>query len=145
MSDKALKDYYAACGALSSKAMAAKARRGDFPGCAPVGYRNVHTKEESKGVVIDEKLGPLVQETFVLAAKGIYSYRQLLKIMAEKGLVSRNGKALGPTALRNLLMNPFYVGKIRYKDELLPGNHQALIADRLYDHVQQQLESRARR
>lgn len=118
-----------------------KVRHGDFPGCPPVGYRNGTSRYEP-AIIVDQTLGPLVRESFELAATGNHSLRELLKIMTEKGLVSRTGNCLGVSSLWRMLTNPFYTGRIRYFDELVPGNHEALVDDDLFMEV---LESVKRR
>jgi site-specific DNA recombinase len=85
MYDIELKEYSAHCGVLSSKAMEAKAHRGEFPGCAPIGYKNTCTENGAKTIVIDDAFDPLIKETFELAAVGKYSLRKLLKMVTDTG------------------------------------------------------------
>lgn len=103
----------------------AKAAAGGLNGCAPVGY--VNRRQGSRTwVEIDPVQGPLVREAFELYATGEYSLRGLLKIMTEKGLLSRNGKAMGVSALHWMLNNPFYDGEIRARSDAYPGSHVPL-------------------
>ena len=108
-----------------------KVRRGDLPGCPPVGYRNAAYVHELP-IVVDEKLAPLVRKSFELAAGGTYSLHGLLAAMTAKGLVSRTGKPMGVSSFWNLLTNPFYTGRIRYYGELLPGRHPAIVDEELF-------------
>lgn len=116
---------------LVSDGMLNRVRDGVLPGCAPVGYLNTHINGE-RAIVVDPKLGPLVQEAFRLAKSKKYSLRKILKELTPKGLVSRNGKPIGPSALMGILKNPFYTGRIRYYGELLPGGHEALVDDKAF-------------
>src|SRR5690606_15468220 len=43
-----------------------------------------------------------------------------------KGLV-KGGREFDKTALYGLLTNPLYTGKIKHKDSLYPGQHEAII------------------
>jgi hypothetical protein len=137
------KEYFREVGKLSKQAMEKKARTGDFPGCAPVGYLN-KTEGERKFVIVDEMKAPLVQEAFRIAADGDVSLRTILKTVTQQGLTSRNGKPLGVSALWKILTNPFYTGKIRYGDELLPGNHTSIVSEENFKRVQKVLRSRCK-
>lgn len=143
-SDPIIQAYYEELGHKASTAMFEKVRNGDLPGCPPVGYRNARYPNEP-AIMVDEKLAPLVREAFELAATGKHSLRELLKVMTGKGLVSRNGKAMGPSSFWRMLANPFYTGRIRYYGELLPGRHDALVDDDLFMDVVGTIRSRRKR
>lgn len=136
-------EYMAWRGKKASLAMAEKAKRGELPGCAPVGYRNVWTGGE-KSVVFDEKLAPLVRETFELAAEGTHPLRKILAVMTEKGLVSRTGGNLSVSSLWGILTNPFYIGMMRYGDEVVAGRHERSVSDETFERVNRNLMSRRR-
>lgn len=136
-------EYLAWRGKKASLAMAEKAKRGELPGCAPVGYRNVWVSGE-KSVMLDEKLAPLVRETFELAAEGSHSLRKILEIMTEKGLVSRSGRKMSVSSLWGILTNPFYTGAMRYENGILAGKHQRLIDDDLFRRVRERMSFRRR-
>ena len=89
-------EYLAWNGQLASQGMAEKAARGEYPGCAPLGYTNVKTNEGNT-VEIDPTTAPLVREAFLLSAKGL-SLRKIVGLPTEKGLRSRNGGLLDPPA-----------------------------------------------
>ena len=81
--------------------------------------------------------------------------RRLRVELKRMGLVSKvrhadSGKHFGgnpfsPGALYALLKNPIYVGLIRHKDVCHPGQHEAIIDQKLWDSVQQQLSDQAAR
>jgi hypothetical protein len=121
-------------------AMQEKADSGVMPGCAPVGYKNVGSGRYSK-IVRDPKNDWVIKLLFELVAAK-YSIRKAGKEASALGLVSRNGKALGPSALYLILTNPFYTGMIRYNGELIKGQHEAIIDKKLFDKVQSRLEKR---
>jgi site-specific DNA recombinase len=135
--------YHGYLGQRASYALAAKARRGECPGCAPTGYRNVRTGQGTR-VEIDPHLGPLVREAFYLAGRRGLSLRKVLAELTPKGLMSRRGQPMGPSALRNILTNPFYVGMLRYKGQLAPGRHEPLVTPSCFDRVRRRLRQRQR-
>ncbi len=143
-SENIYKEYFREAGKLSKQAMEQKAKAGDMPGCAPVGYLN-KTERGRKYVAVDEAKAQLVQETFELAAEGNLSLRKILKIVTEKGLTSRNGKTLGVSALWKILTNPFYMGLVTFNGEEYPGNHQPIITKEAFQKVLENLKCRAKR
>jgi hypothetical protein len=135
--------YHRQLGRRASAAMTAKAKAGEWVGCAPTGYRNVRTEKETH-VEIDPVLGPLVHEAFRLVAHKRSSLQQVLTELTPRGLVSRSGKPLGVSALAHIMSNPFYVGMIRYKGQLYEGKHQALVSPSLFDRAGRSLRRRRR-
>lgn len=137
------KNYFREAGKLLKQAMEQKARAGDIPGCAPVGYKNV-TKDGQKLIEKDEFKAPIVQVAFRLSGDGNMSLRAILKLVTDLGLTSRNGKKLGPAALWGILTNPFYAGKIRYNGIVRNGNHEPLIDEELFQKVHENLSHRCK-
>jgi site-specific DNA recombinase len=121
--------------------MREKAARGELPGCAPLGYRNVRDHLGSR-VELDEETAPRVRAVFELAASNRLSLGQVLKAATEGGLRSRNGRPLGVSGLWYLLANPFYAGLVRYGGETLPGKHPALVDEETFARVQEGLFKR---
>lgn len=123
--------------------MCAMAMRGDLPGCAPVGYKNV-TENYQKKVVVDEDKARLVRLAFGMAATEERPLRSILKELTAYGLTSRNGKPMGVSSFWGMLTNPFYAGRLRYKGEAVQGSHEPLMDMRLFDAVQRRLGGRNR-
>lgn len=118
-------------------------------GSAPVGYdvrdrRLIVNPEEAQTVrhIFERylELGTVRMLAGDLAARGIVSANKLSKAGHARG-----GKPFMRGALYHLLSNPVYVGEIRHKSERHPGQHEALISRDLWDRVQTQLRSKARR
>lgn len=65
------------------KGLEEKVRNGGWPGIAPIGYKNVGVGPEgqSRIVVVDKDLAPLVQQLFRQYATGSYSVHDLNNIM----------------------------------------------------------------
>jgi hypothetical protein len=143
--DEASNLYHVHLGELIRRGMALQVKQGVFPGCAPVGYLN-RRKRGRAFFVINEQMAALVAEGFKLAAQNdmsdALSLSRICLLLNAKGLRSRNGHSIGAGALRHILTNPFYTGKIRFHGEVLPGNHQPLISQELFEEVQQKLAKR---
>ncbi|SHK47062.1 Site-specific DNA recombinase [Shimia gijangensis] len=124
--------------------VAASKRKGMWMGgSVPMGYD-----------VVDKALA--VNDTEAATIRTIFSeylasgcVRQLSIRLKEMNTVSRRwidrhghtkgGKSLSPGALYYMLRNPVYVGKIRHKDALYEGLHEAIIDDATWRQVQTQL------
>jgi hypothetical protein len=128
----------------SKAAMRAKAERGVFPGCAPLGYGNAEVEGE-KVIVPDPETAPKVRRLFELAAGKRMSLRKLAAEAEEMGLRSRNGKPLSAPALRLMLTNPFYVGMVRYGGTERTGLHDPIVSGAEFDRAAAALASRSKR
>jgi site-specific DNA recombinase len=132
--------------------MGAKARNGGTLGRAPLGYTNARDLSEGRNIGIvkfDEERAPLVRTAFELFATGDYSIDTLVEELTGRGLRTRPGRfAAGPISaskLAVLLRDPYYVGFVTYKGELISGRHDRLITDELFDRVQTILDERGMR
>lgn len=141
--EELMRHYRALLAKRAKRASREKALAGEMPGCAPVGYRNARDRGEAT-VEVDDELAPLVREAFRLAVEGDLSLRKMLEVLTAKGLVSRNGRPLGPSSLHAILTNPFYVGKLRYGGELIEGSHKPLVTGELFERAQEALAKRRR-
>lgn len=115
-----------------------RAKQGLPNNLAPLGYLNMRVRGINTKV-LDTNTAPLIKEAFKLAATGKKSLSQILKMITEKGLVSKNGKPLCRASLYVILTNPFYAGMVRYKGELIPGQHQAIITDEILEQCRKSL------
>ena len=52
---------------------------------------------------------------------------------------TRGGSRFNKANLHSLLTNPVYIGKVRHKDDIFDGEHQAIIADDMFSRVQKRL------
>ena len=55
------------------------------------------------------------------------------------------GRRLSNGQIHHLLRNPLYIGKIRHKDQLWPGQHPAILDSDLWARVQARLDAASRR
>ena len=118
-----------------------KLRRGEWPGCAPLGYDNdlrTHT------IVVDTEKSRLVRKLFESYAVGRYSLKEIQNMCDRIGLLSRNGKRISKSNIVHLLSNPFYYGVIRYNSEHHEGRHEPLITKKLFDTCQSVMAHKSR-
>lgn len=128
--------------------IAASKKRGQWiGGFVPIGYDNVDTKlvvnpEEARTV-------RYVMERYVALA----SVPKLLRELERDGYrtkrrVFRNGRVSGGQPfssghLYHFLRNPVYIGKIRHKENVYPGQHEPIIDQDLWNQVQESLKRNA--
>jgi site-specific DNA recombinase len=124
--------------------IAASKRKGIWVGGAlPLGY---HMKDGKLAVIEDEaervrqiyqrylELGGVNALVRDLRQRNFRSKSRLLATGATRG-----GVLFGRGSLFYLLRNRFYVGEVKYKDEILPGEQPAIMDRALFDAVQQKL------
>jgi site-specific DNA recombinase len=96
-----------------------------------------------------------VNHLFQMYSTGGHSLASLAVWLNEHGLQTRNKRELkdgsgklvnGPRqftlySVRWLLHNPFYIGKVRYYEQLHSGVHEPIIDEALFNSVQARLKS----
>tara|TARA_R110002049_G_scaffold160202_1_gene325222 strand:+ start:1020 stop:2705 length:1686 start_codon:yes stop_codon:yes gene_type:complete len=124
--------------------VAASKRKGMWMGGAvPMGY-----DVQDRALVVNAEEATPIRTIFTeYLASG--SVRQLAARLNALGIVSkvrtnRHGRISGGTsfsrgALYNILRNPIYIGKVRHKEDLHEGLHEATIDDATWQRVQTQL------
>jgi len=118
-----------------------KLSQGWIPTKPPIGYKTVG-ETGHKIHIIDEATAPLVRKMFEHYASGQFSIKRLAITMFKEGLRSPQGNKLVNSRIHSLLRDPFYIGKIRWNDEIYEGKHQPLISKELFDKVQALLVSK---
>ncbi len=106
------------------KRMEDKAREGKIMSRAPFGY-----KIESKQLVKNNENNLKVEEIFRTFLEQDVSLNQLAKQFG----FSVNG-------LKKILRNFTYIGKIKFKGQIIEGKHKAIITPELFNKVQNKLE-----
>jgi site-specific DNA recombinase len=129
--------------------MGAKARNGGTLGRAPLGYLNARDMSEGRNIGIvklDPERAPLIKVAFELYASGDYSIDGLADELTRRGLRTKPARfASGPVStskVNELLRDPYYIGYITYDGELIPGRHERLVSDELFDRTQAILDGR---
>lgn len=124
--------------------MLARKRQGRWPHPAPIGYLNRKTDDGSrKWIEIDPERGPLLRGAFEAVARG-EGITEALAAVTRRGLRSKKGRQLRVQEFRDLLVNPFYVGRIRsvkYGFEV-EGEHPALVEAATFARVGDRLAGR---
>ena len=118
-----------------------KLKQGLWPQMAPLGYLN---EKNTKTIIVDKQKAALIKRAFELYSTGKYSFRELREIINDLGLIGRKQKTLSISNYQYLLKNPFYYGIIRYNGELYEGKHESIIAKKLFDKVQEVMQSKSR-
>lgn len=128
--------------------MQAAKRKGRFTGGHPILGYNI--KPEGRALEIDEMEATRVREIFKLYLN-LESVKGTANELKKRGWknklwITRAGKPIGgsdfsTTGLHNLLRNPIYIGKVKVEDELVDGQHEAIVDTKLYNKVQQQLSN----
>lgn len=79
------------------KGMWQKVQSGGTPSKAPLGYKNLITRDklgrEVRTVIVDEERAPLIRKAFTLYATGSYTFKQLAEELATEGLTTHSLKA----------------------------------------------------
>jgi site-specific DNA recombinase len=126
----------------------AKARRGEWSGAPPLGYRI-----KGKTLALDPPLAVLVRRVFEEAASSKYSLKQLSESAKAAGLRGPSGHPISRQYLGRLLRNPTYTGTLTYGRQangkfarrgrrpveewiVRPNAHPALVDKPLFDRVQ---------
>lgn len=122
-------------------------------GMPPLGY-DPHPDPKARTLVVNRTEADAVRALFDLYQT--HGCLRQVEIAAETaGIRSKarrfaNGRRSGGTTLsrgqiHKVLTNPVYVGRIRHKDQIHPGLHEAIITDDLWDAVQARLQEASRR
>ena len=143
------------------KGISERAHQGRHLGAVPFGYQScwenkqlVCDPEHTGGVHIDPREAEAVRELFRRYASGLTTTTQLATWMNVQGFRTRNkhrsrggdGNATAEPRLftnasvRVILHNAFYAGKVRHRDQVLPGCHKPLVTEGLYQAVQAALK-----
>ena len=125
---------------------------------APLGY--LDNGSDSK--VFDPERAPVVKRIFERYATGEYSLREIWRWSLAQGLMTKPRRArrtkkellegaeftekrslpLSISTLQFILTNPFYIGKLRYKDQVIDGGHPALVDVETFQRVQELLKGK---
>jgi len=115
--------------------------------------------EHPGGVHVHSTEGPTVAEMFSRYSKGTTTLALLAGWLNDSGFRTRDRHKLpdasgsltsGPrlfttASVRGILHNPFYAGNITHRGKVLPGIHQPLISQELFDSVQVLLRNNSAR
>jgi site-specific DNA recombinase len=133
--------------------ISAQRRKGKWTGGVPVLGYDVDRSGPSPRLVVNAAEAARVRQIFALYLQ----HGSLLPVVKEldrrgwrtKARVSAAGKSFGgltfdKCTLYGLLTNPLYVGKIRHKQDLFPGEHEAIVDPGVFAKVQATLQHNGR-
>ncbi|MBN2130105.1 MAG: recombinase family protein, partial [Sedimentisphaerales bacterium] len=133
--------------------LAAQARKGKWTGGVPVLGYDVDRSGPSPHLVVNAREAARVREMFRMYLQEA-ALLPVVKELARRGWVNKRritkkgrnvgGRPFDKSTLHDLLTNPIFAGKMRYKDELHAGEHEAIIDEALFEKVQQQLKHNGR-
>ncbi len=143
------------------KGLGERAHNGRHLGGIPFGYQSCWEgpkggrqlaceSEHPGGLHLDPEEAESVKEMFRRYASGSTTLSQLACWMNQEGFRTRNmhrrgrdddggaadSKMFTTASVRGILHNPFYAGKIKHGDQLLPGSHEALVPEDVFQAVQ---------
>ena len=120
-----------------------RATRGMQHGAPPMGYERCNWEcptddSRHRTYHVDEN-AEAVKEIFRLYDGGSHSLRTIARHLNERGFLTARGATFTASSVAACLRNPFYVGRLRYKDEIFEGNHEPIICEHIFDRVQTRL------
>ena len=123
------------------RGLIAKARRGEFPTIAPVGYLN---DVRNKTIVVDRRKSKIIKEAFELYIEGDKRLEDIADFLYERSIRTTHGNRFHRDRVKYVLTNPFYYGNFYYAKEMYEGRHTPIISKKLFDKVQDVILERGR-
>ncbi len=117
-----------------TRGMRQKVRNGVWPSKAPLGYLN---NAKTRGIDVDQGKATKVKKIFELYATGNYNLRELAEWCKRVNFKSNLGNEISIGKVHELLQNVFYIGLMKYKNEIHEATHEPLISKKLFDKVQE--------
>ena len=95
-------------------------------GNPPFGYRS-----QDRKLVFHPEEAEIVRLIFkiFISSGSLAKVRQELKA---RGLKTRKGKEWSKTSIDNVIRNPVYIGKLRYRGQTYPGQHEPILEEGLF-------------
>lgn len=96
----------------------------------PTGYKKGIDDEGNSILIIDDHEAEKVQRIFDLYEQ-THSITKIQQVLKEEGYSGRKF-----STIRQILSNELYIGKVKYKEEIYEGVHEAIISNEQFDRVQ---------
>ncbi len=126
-----------------------KIRKGELPGKAPIGYKNIKVPIKGGGkrgdVVVDETRAPFIRKYFEEYTKQIYSIKDLTEKAYEWGLRNSNDNKVSVSKMHSVLHDKFYCGIMTIKGKEYPHVHERIIPIDLFNKCQDILNSKEKK
>ena len=124
------------------RSVLAKVNKGEYPGMAPLGYKNIRTPDKHADIVLDEHESVAVEQLFRTYARGDMSLKSLVDLAYDLGLRTDAGKKISKAYLHRMLQNPFYYGTARWGKFTFEHRHPRIIDRATWDKCQDVLHGR---
>jgi site-specific DNA recombinase len=125
--------------------IAAARRKGKWMGGHPLLGYDVENHPGGSRLVVNDDEARRVRQIFELYLEEQSLIRTVAELNARGWTTSngheRGGQPFDKASLRRLLSNVVYLGKVRYKDEVHTGEHEAIVDEGIWQRVQQMLRS----
>src|SRR3972149_5748260 len=125
----------------TARGLRQKARRGEFPGFAPIGYIN---NPVIKKIELHRKNAKIVKKLFEVYATGKVNLKYIAEFMEKSGIKSRKNNRCNISRISAIITNPIYYGQFRHAGEIYEGKHTPIITKELFDKANAVLQSRNR-
>ncbi len=116
-----------------------KARNGNFPGVAPLGYLN---DTRNRTIVVNKRFAPIIVFAFQKYAVGNLTVKDISCFLKTNGITTSTGRNKSLSDTKKMLTNSFYIGLFRWGGEVYEGRHDQIISKQLFDKVQEVLNRR---
>ena len=133
---------------IRDKITASKKKGMWMGGPPPLGY-----DVRERNLVINEKEGEIIKRIFTGYLEN-RSPLELSKLFAREGITNKHwqtqegnvvgGGKITVSHINKILRNVVYAGKVKHRDEIYPGQHQAIIEEDLWDRVQAAIDKQDR-
>ncbi len=114
------------------RAIEAKLRRGEWPGKARYGYKNIDLLDGKKDIIVDEYESKIVQKVYEWYSTQAYSMD-----LAREKLFKEYAIKWSKGFIDNVLKDSFYYGQMLWKGRQYPHKYPPIITKALYDQVQE--------
>ena len=119
---------------IRDKIAASKAKGLWMGGTVPLGYAP-NPDKNIRGLIVNPSNAQRVKRLFAL-----YDTLGCLS-KVEKAMADGAGKPMSRGAIHQIITNPIYIGKIKHKDKIYDGQHEAIIDPVLWERVQSALQN----
>jgi site-specific DNA recombinase len=132
--------------------MKQRARTGKWNGGIVLGYKSVSVNENNTKLEIVPEEATIIRKIFELYASG-KGLKAITNQLNHEGYKTKRGNMFGTGGVKDILMNPVYIGKIRYNLRenwsekrrkginknpiVVDGEHETIIPTEIWDKVQE--------
>ena len=120
------------------KGLKERAMQGLWNGPIPFGYESVDGK-----LVAVYGQAELIRRIFEMYSSGVHTYSTIATWLSQSEFRPHHRKRRKDreylwtgASVRDILRNGFYLGYVKYKDQLLPGQHDPIVTQELFDQAQ---------